>query len=94
MVYYIDVGGKGNPSKEKRKMKVTYEMENGKKIKVKTYADGTVKEISENGSRIHMKSIEGDELWIEYDSNGNLIHYKDNDGNEWFAKDYEARKAC
>ena len=41
-------------------MNVTYEMENGKKIKVKTYADGTVKEISENGSRIHMKSIEGD----------------------------------
>ena len=63
-------------------------------MKVKTYVDGTVKEISENGSRIHMKRIEGDELWIEYDSNGNLIHYKDNDGNEWFSKDYEARKVC
>ena len=73
-------------------MKVTYEIENGKKVKVESYKNGSIKEISENGRKIHMKSIEGDELWIEYDSNGNLIHFKTNDGYEkWFA---DENKAC
>ena len=70
-------------------MKVTYEMENGKKIKVKTYANGTVKKYDKNGNEIYYKGSDGFEEWCEYDSNGNKIHYKDNRGCEQW-REYDA----
>ena len=70
-------------------MKITYEIENGKKVKVKTYADGTVKKFDENGNKIYYKENNGYERWNEYDSNGNEIHYKDSRGFEYW-KEYDA----
>ena len=58
MVEYICKGKKGilpikkERIKEKREMKVIYEMENGKKVKVKTYVDGSVYKHDENGNEI------------------------------------------
>ena len=66
-------------------MKVTYEMENGKKVKVKTYANGDVRKYDENGNEIYKKdNSNGLEEWHEYDANENMIHFKNN----------EQRKAC
>ena len=68
--------------------KVTYEMENGKKVKVETYANGDVRKYDENGNLIHWKNNDGYEEWNEYDSNGNRIHYKDSTGTEiWWECD-------
>ena len=44
-------------------MKVTYEIENGKKIKVKTYVDGSVFKYDENGNEIYFKDNKGKEKW-------------------------------
>ena len=63
-------------------MKVTYEMENGKKVKVKTYVDGSVYKYDENGNEIYHKDNDGYECWKEYDANGNKIHYKNRNGCE------------
>ena len=69
-------------------MKVTYEIENGKKVKVKTYVDGSVKKFDENGNKIYYKDSDGYEYWSEYNTNGNEIHFKDNYGDEeWFEYD-------
>ena len=63
-------------------MKVTYEIENGKKVKVKTYVDGTVFKYDENGKEIYHKDNDGYECWKEYDANRNKIHYKNSNGCE------------
>ena len=70
--------------KEKRKMemKVTYEIENGKKVKVKTWDDGTVSKFDENCNEIYHKDNEGKEEWYESDANGKLIHWMRSDGRE------------
>ena len=69
-------------------MKVTYEIENGKKVKVETYANGTVRKYDENENLIYVKENRGYEEWHEYDSNGNKTHYKDSIGNEiWWEYD-------
>ena len=73
-------------------MKITYEIENGKKVKVETYVDGTVFKYDENGNEIYHKRNTGLEYWYEYDSNGKLIHYKDTKGREWFDEYYKERK--
>ena len=57
-------------------MKVTYEIENEKKVKVKTYADGRVYKYDEKGNEIYIKDSDGYERWYEYNSNGKVIHYK------------------
>ena len=75
-------------------MKVTYEIENGKKIKVKTYVDGTVYKYAKNGNEIYRKYYSGLEEWREYDINRHCIHFKANNGIEWFDEYYEARKVC
>ena len=75
-------------------MKVTYEIENGNKVKVKTYVDGTVFKFDKKGNLIYYKVNDGFEEWCEYDAEGTCIHYKDTRGNEWFCDDYEARKGC
>ena len=75
-------------------MKVTYEIENGKKVKVKTYADGRVYNYDEKGNKIYYKDSFGSERWDEYDANGYMIHEWANDGYEWFSEDYEQRRAC
>ena len=75
-------------------MKVTYEIENGKKVKVKTWDDGTVYKFDEDCNEIYHKDNEGKEEWCEYDTNGKLIYHKSNRGFEWFAKGYKARKVC
>lgn len=65
-------------------MKVTYEIENGKKIKVKTYANGTVKKYDEKGNMIYFNaySIGLHEGWYEYDSKGHCIHHNSTSGLE------------
>ena len=40
-------------------MKVTYEIENEKKVKVKTYADGRVYKYDEKGNKIYYKHSDG-----------------------------------
>ena len=40
-------------------MKVTYKIENGKKVKVKTYADGSVYKYDKNGNNIYYKHSDG-----------------------------------
>ena len=70
-------------------MKITYEIENGKKVKVKTYVDGSVYKYDENGNKIHYKENNGYEEWYEYNSNGNEIHFKDNGGFEYW-KEYDS----
>ena len=40
-------------------MKVTYEIEDGKKVKVKTYADGTVFKYDENNNENYQQGSEG-----------------------------------
>lgn len=69
---------------EKRgeQVKITYETENEKKVKVDTYADGTVNKYDENGNRIYHKDSDGYEEWYEYDANGRLIHFKNSNGRE------------
>ena len=70
-------------------MKVTYEIENGKKVKVKTYVDGTVYKFDEKGNWIYYKESDDYEQWREYDANGNEIHFKDSyDFEEW--KEYDS----
>ena len=73
-------------NKEKNKMKVTYEIENGKKVKIKTYVDGTVFKYDENNKEIYYKGSDGYEMWFDHDSNGHCIHFKDNDGEEEWRK--------
>ena len=69
-------------------MKVTYEIENGKMVKVETYANGTVRKYDENENLIHVKENRGYEEWHEYDSNGNCILAKNNcGGKEWYEYD-------
>ena len=69
-------------------MKVTYEIENGKKIKVKTYDNGSVYKYDANGNEIYFKNFAGYEEWYEYDANGRVIHYKDSKGYEdWYKYD-------
>ena len=70
-------------------MKVTYEIENGKKVKVETFFNGSVYKYDENGNIIYHKSSDGNEYWHEYDSNGNEIHFKDNHGDEEW-REYDA----
>ena len=66
-------------------MKVTYEIENGKMVKVITYDDGSVMKYDENGNEIYKKDSNGYEDWTEYDTKGNIIHLKDNGGYEkWY----------
>ena len=70
-------------------MKVTYEIENEKKVKVKTYADGRVYKYDEKGNKIYLRSTNGYEMWWEYDANGKMIHHKSNRGfEEW--NEYDA----
>ena len=57
-------------------MKVTYEIEDGKKVKVKTYVDGRVYKYDEKGNKIYLKDSDGYEMWWEYDANGNMIHHR------------------
>ena len=66
-------------------MKVTYEIENGKKVKVKTYVDGSVFKYDENDNEIYKKDNSiGIEWWTEYDAIGRCIHRWDNGGyEEW-----------
>ena len=74
-------------------MKITYEIENGKKIKVKTYDNGSVYKYDANGNVIYYKNSDGDEAWSEYDKNGNMIHFKNSDGYEqWF--EYDTNGNC
>ena len=61
-------------------MKVTYEIENGKKVKVKIYVDGRVYKYDENGNEIYRKDTDDNEDWKEYDSNGHMIHLEDGTG--------------
>lgn len=61
-------------------MKVTYEIENGKKIKVKTYVDGRVYKYDENGNEVYRRDNEDEEEWLEYDSEGHMIHIEDGTG--------------
>ena len=70
-------------------MKVTYEIENGEKVKVKTYADGRVYKYDTNGNMIYYKLNSDFEQWNEYDANGNEIHSKNTDGYEVW-NDYDA----
>ena len=74
-------------------MKVTYEIENEKKVKVKTYVDGTVFKYDENGNEIYHNDTDGNEDWKEYNSNGKVIHYKNNNGREdWYEYDSNGNK--
>ena len=68
-------------------MKVTYEIENGKKVKIKTYVDGTVKKYDKKGNIIYYKGSKGYEVWNEYDTNGKLIHHKSNIFEYWYEYD-------
>ena len=77
-------------NKEINKMKVTYEIENGKKVKVKTYADGTVFKYDENNNEIYYKGCDGYEMWGEYNANRHCIHFKDNYGEEEW-RDYDSK---
>lgn len=63
-------------------MKITYEIENGRKVKVKTYANGSVYKYDENGNKIYHKYSYGDEEWYEYNSNGRKIYFKNKIGYE------------
>ena len=63
--------------------KVTYKIENGKKVRVETFANGSVYKYDTNGNIIYFKNSDGNEYWHEYDANGKLIHYKDTKGREW-----------
>ena len=66
-------------------MKVTYEIENGKMVKVESWDDGDVSKYDENGNEIHYKNTDGFEEWYEYDSNGKIIHSWNNRGvKEWY----------
>ena len=47
-------------------MKVTYEIENGKKVKVESYDNGSVYKYDENGNEIYHKYSFGDEYWSKY----------------------------
>ena len=67
-------------------MKVTYEIENGKKVKVKTYVDGTVFKYDENNNETYYKGCDGYEMWGEYNSKRYCIHFKDNYGEEEWRK--------
>ena len=76
-------------NKEINKMKVTYEMENGKRVKIKTYADGTVFKYDENNNEIYYKGCDGYEKWYEYVADGKETHTWDNRGYErWL--DYDS----
>ena len=57
-------------------MKVTYEIENGKKVKVKTYADGRVYKYDEKRNLIYYKDSDGFEECREYSSDGKETYYK------------------
>ena len=61
-------------------MKVTYEIEDGKKVKVKTYADGSVIKYDEKGNEIYHLYTDDEEEWKEYDSEGHMIHLDDGTG--------------
>ena len=65
-------------------MKVTYEIESGKKVKVETFANGSVSKYDENGNKIYYKGSDGDEDWYEYDANGRKVHSKDSKGSEYW----------
>ena len=67
--------------------KVTYEIENGKKVKVKTYDDGSVYKYDEKDNEIYYKDNDS-EVWKDYDANGNIIHWKrgDDDGDETWSE--------
>ena len=64
-------------------MKVTYEIENGKMVKVMTDAYW-VKKFDENGNESYFKDNDGYEEW--YDSNGNMNHSRCNNGYEYWAE--------
>ena len=53
-------------------MNVTYEIENGEKVKVMTCDNGSVYKYDVNGNVIYYKNSDGVEYW--YDANGNKIH--------------------
>lgn len=63
-------------------MKITYEIENGKNVKVMTYADGRVYKYDKNGKLIHTCNTDGYETWSEYNSNGRKIYFKNKIGYE------------
>ena len=46
-------------------MNVTYEIENGEKVKVMTCDNGSVYKYDVNGNVIHYKNSDGDEAWRE-----------------------------
>ena len=61
-------------------MKVTYEIENGKRVKVKTYVDGSVIKYDEKGNEIYHLYTDDEEEYKEYDSDGHMIHLEDGTG--------------
>ena len=65
-------------------MNVTYEIENGEKVKVMTCDNGSVYKYDVNGNVIYYKNSDGDEAWSEYDKNGRMIHFKNSDGVEYW----------
>ena len=65
-------------------MNVTYEIENGEKVKIMTCDNGSVYKYDANGNVIHYKNSDGDEAWSEYDKNGRMIHFKNSDGVEYW----------
>ena len=68
-------------------------MENGKKVKVKTYADGDVRKYDKNGNEIYIKDSNGYERWYEYNSNGKVTHYKNSNGREhWHEYDSNGKE--
>ena len=79
-------------NKEKNKMKVTYEIENGKNVKVMTDTYW-VKKFDENGNKIYFNDNNGYEEWYEYDANNNMVHEKCSNGFEcWYEYDSNNHK--
>ena len=81
---------KNKLTKEKLEMEeiITYEIGNGNKFKVKTYASGSVKKFDKNGNEIYHKCPDGFEEWHEYNANGRVIHSWNTDGYEqWYEYD-------
>ena len=74
-------------------MKVNYEIENEKMVKVITYDNGRVSKYDENGNEIYCKLDSGFQIWYEYDSKGNLIYRKESTGwQEWYEYDSNGNK--
>ena len=75
-------------------MKVTYEIENGNKVKVKTYVDGTVFKFDKKGNLIYYKVNDGFEEWYDYDECGRLIRSRDLWGGERILEYDKIRQCC